>query len=98
DRPAPRRRACVVHGPQGLVRPGRRADLPAAFADDRESRPGALGARPSREAVFPARAQGQGRAHERDEENLEIPNSEPQTPNPKSESEMSIMGALGFGF
>ena len=32
-RHASRRHARVVHGAQGLVRPGRRAHLPAAFAD-----------------------------------------------------------------
>ena len=61
---APRRRARVVHRPQGVVRPGRRAHLPAALADDRQGRSGALGARAPREAVLPARPEGQGRAHE----------------------------------
>ena len=54
----------VVHRAQGVVRPGRRAHLPAALADDRQDRrrPRRQGA--AREAVLPARPEGQGRAHE----------------------------------
>ena len=54
----------IVHGAQGVVRPGRRAHLPAALADDCQGRRRAVGARAAREAVLPARAEGQGRADE----------------------------------
>ena len=63
-RPASRRHARVVHGAQGVVRPGRRAHLPAALADDPEGRSHAVGQGPPREAVLPARSEGQGGAHE----------------------------------
>src|SRR5688572_31208856 len=46
------------------------AYLPAPFADDRESRPRALGPRPPGQAVLPPRAEGQGREDERNEEGL----------------------------
>ena len=63
-RPASRRDPRVVHGAQGVVRPGRRAYLPAALADDSEGRSHAVGQGPPREAVLPARSEGQGGAHE----------------------------------
>ena len=63
-RHAPRRRARLVHGAQGLVRPGRRAHLPAALADDPEGGRRAVGPGAPRQAVLPARSEGQGRAHE----------------------------------
>ena len=63
-RDAPRRRARDVHRPQGVVRPGRRAHLPAALADHRQDRGGAHGEGAPRQAVLPARPEGQGRAHE----------------------------------
>ena len=63
-RHAPRRPARVVHGAQGLVRPGRRAHLPAALADDPEGRGRAVGQGAPRQAVLPARSEGQGGAHE----------------------------------
>ena len=56
--------ARVVHGAEGLVRPGRRAHLPAALADDPKVEVDAVGQGPSREAVLPARPEGQGGAHE----------------------------------
>ena len=59
-----------VHGAQGVVRPGRRAHLPAALADHRPHRGAAVGARAPRQAVLPARPEGQGRAHEGTEEGL----------------------------
>ena len=60
----PRRDAGFVHGPKGVVRSGRGAHLPAALADDFEGRSRALGEGAAREAVLPARSEGQGRAHE----------------------------------
>ena len=63
-RHAPRRHARVLHRAQGVVRPGRRAHLPAALADDPEGRGRAVGQGPPREALLPARAEGQGGAHE----------------------------------
>ena len=56
--------ARLVHGAQGVVRPGRRAHLPAALADHRQGRGRPLGPGPPRQAVLPARPEGQGRAHE----------------------------------
>ena len=64
DRAAPGRHAGLVHGPESVVRSGRGAHLPAAFADDSEGRSRALGEGAAREAVLPARSEGQGRAHE----------------------------------
>ena len=54
----------VVHGAQGVVRPGRRAHLPAALADDRRRSTSCARRGPPRQAVLPARPEGQGRAHE----------------------------------
>ena len=65
---APRRRARDVHGAQGVVRPGRRAHLPAALADHRQDRSAARREGPPRQALLPARPEGQGRAHEGTEE------------------------------
>ncbi len=58
----------VVHGPQGVVRAGRRAHLPAALADHSEGGRRPLGQGAPRQAVLPARAEGQGGAHEGSEE------------------------------
>src|SRR5256885_12689909 len=48
----------LVHRPEGVLRSGRRAHLPAALADHRQGRCRAVGARPARQAVFPARPEG----------------------------------------
>jgi hypothetical protein len=64
------RGALIVYGPQSLVRAGRGAHLPAAFADDCEGRSRTLGTGPPRQALLPPRAEGQGGADEGDEKGL----------------------------
>jgi len=49
---------------EGVVRAGRGAHLSAAFADDPEGGSDALGESPPREALLPARPEGQGRQDE----------------------------------
>ena len=68
DRPAPRRIARLVHGPQGLLRRRRRAHLPAAHVAHREDRGLSQGRGPARAPQLPARAAGQGRPHQGREE------------------------------
>jgi large subunit ribosomal protein L19 len=46
------------HRPQGVVRPGRRAHLPAPLADDRQGGRGAVRSRAPRQAVLPAQLKG----------------------------------------
>ena len=55
-----------VHRPQDLERHRGRADLPAALAGHRPDRSRAKGRRAARQALLPAGAQGQGRAHRRE--------------------------------
>ena len=59
------RRARDLHGAQAVLRRRRRADVPAAFAEDREDRGGVARRRAPREAVLPARARGPWRPRAR---------------------------------
>ncbi len=54
----------VVHGAQGVVRPGRRAHLPDALADHPEGRRGPLRQSAPGQALLPPGSEGQGGAYE----------------------------------
>src|SRR5262249_10073715 len=98
------RHSRVLHGAQGVVRAGCRTDLPAALADDSEGGSDAFGARPPREALLPARPEGQGRAdegHGREKLKLKVKSQKLKPEMPvvlKSKPEMPVFLVLTFNF
>ena len=73
------RRPGDVHGPQAVVRRRRRADVPAAFAEDRADRGRRARRRAARQALLPARSRRQARPRPR----------APQRPAPRRRSSAS---------